>query len=81
MSRNCRLTMEVTPKLWTRLSKMCTPEGIDYFCLIRRALAVYEALLAEERAGNVLVSKRPDGTEKRVLLRPDDVAHDAAAES
>jgi hypothetical protein len=63
-----RLSLELAQRSRDRLERLSEKLALTFTEIILRALDLYEAILTTQREGGVVVVKRRDGTEHRLLI-------------
>lgn len=69
LSERARLHLEVPMRVREQLERLRDTSGADSITeVVRRSLAVYEAMLTASRDGRVVIVRDKDGTERELLL-------------
>jgi hypothetical protein len=64
-----RLNLDMSPEVKARIEQIRDQLYADSMGeVIRRALAVYDFFLEEQAAGNTIIARREDGTEKEISI-------------
>jgi hypothetical protein len=64
-----RLNLDMAPEVKVRIEQLRDQIYADSMGeVIRRALAVYDFFLEEQAAGNTILSRRKNGTEKEISI-------------